>query len=43
LCPITEADLGDGIFPMEALLAAGGSFAIGSDSLASSSPIEELR
>jgi formimidoylglutamate deiminase len=43
LCPTTEANLGDGIFPMEALLAAGGSFAIGSDSHVSLSPIEELR
>ncbi|HEY0940868.1 MAG TPA: formimidoylglutamate deiminase [Steroidobacter sp.] len=43
LCPTTEANLGDGIFPMEALLAAGGVFAIGSDSHISLSPIEELR
>ena len=43
LCPTTEANLGDGIFPMEALLAAGGAFAIGSDSHISLSPIEELR
>lgn len=43
LCPTTEANLGDGVFPMEALLAAGGAFAIGSDSHISLSPIEELR
>jgi len=43
LCPTTEANLGDGIFPMEAMLAAGGAFAIGSDSHISLSPIEELR
>jgi formimidoylglutamate deiminase len=43
LCPTTEANLGDGVFPMEALLAAGGTFAIGSDSHISLSPIEELR
>lgn len=43
LCPTTEANLGDGIFPMEAWLAAGGAFAIGSDSHISLSPIEELR
>ena len=43
LCPTTEANLGDGIFPMEGLLAAGGAFAIGSDSHISLSPIEELR
>nr|WP_298719997.1 formimidoylglutamate deiminase [uncultured Steroidobacter sp.] len=43
LCPTTEANLGDGIFPMETLLEAGGAFAIGSDSHVSLSPIEELR
>lgn len=43
LCPTTEANLGDGSFPMETLLAAGGDFAIGSDSHISLSPIEELR
>ena len=43
LCPTTEANLGDGIFPMGELLAAGGAFAIGSDSHVSLSPIEELR
>ena len=32
LCPITEANLGDGIFPAGDLLALGGSFGIGSDS-----------
>jgi formimidoylglutamate deiminase len=32
LCPITEANLGDGIFPASAFRAAGGSFGIGSDS-----------
>jgi formiminoglutamate deiminase len=32
LCPITEADLGDGIFPAQAFLAAGGTFGIGTDS-----------
>lgn len=43
LCPTTEANLGDGIFPMETLLEAGGAFAIGSDGHVSLSPIEELR
>lgn len=43
LCPTTEANLGDGVFPLESLLAAGGAFAIGSDSHVSLSPIEELR
>src|SRR3546814_855828 len=32
LCPITEANLGDGIFPGEEFRAAGGRFGIGSDS-----------
>ena len=32
LCPITEADLGDGVFPGEAFLAAGGHFGVGTDS-----------
>jgi formimidoylglutamate deiminase len=32
LCPITEANLGDGVFPAEAFLAAGGHFGIGTDS-----------
>jgi formimidoylglutamate deiminase len=32
LCPVTEANLGDGIFPGSAYLAAGGAFGVGSDS-----------
>ena len=32
LCPITEANLGDGIFPAEAYLAASGRFGLGTDS-----------
>ncbi|GGJ35980.1 formimidoylglutamate deiminase [Sphingopyxis bauzanensis] len=32
LCPITEANLGDGIFPAIDYLAAGGRFGIGTDS-----------
>lgn len=32
LCPITEADLGDGVFPARAYLSAGGAFAIGTNS-----------
>jgi formiminoglutamate deiminase len=32
LCPLTEANLGDGIFPMSAYLAAGGQFGVGTDS-----------
>ncbi|MDH3966367.1 MAG: formimidoylglutamate deiminase [Rhodospirillales bacterium] len=43
LCPTTEANLGDGVFPAPAYLAGGGAFGIGSDSHISVSPIEELR
>ena len=43
LCPTTEANLGDGLFPLPAYLAAGGRFGIGSDSHISQSPVEELR
>ena len=43
LCPTTEANLGDGIFPASAFLGAGGRFGIGSDSHVSVSPLEELR
>ncbi len=43
LCPATEANLGDGIFPAPLYLAAQGRIAIGSDSHISVSPVEELR
>jgi len=43
LCPTTEANLGDGLFPLEAFLAEGGRFGIGSDSHISQSAVEELR
>ena len=43
LCPTTEANLGDGIFPGTAYRAAGGKFGIGSDSQVSLSVAEELR
>jgi len=32
LCPVTEANLGDGTFPAQTYLASGGRFGIGSDS-----------
>lgn len=32
LCPVTEANLGDGVFPAASFLAHGGRFGIGSDS-----------
>ncbi len=43
LCPATEANLGDGIFPLGRYLDAGGVFGIGSDSHVSVSMVEELR
>ncbi|MCC8362261.1 formimidoylglutamate deiminase [Lysobacter sp. A6] len=43
ICTTTEANLGDGLFPLRAFLEAGGSWGIGSDSHISVSPIEELR
>jgi formimidoylglutamate deiminase len=43
LCPTTEANLGDGIFPGVAFSRAGGRFGIGSDSQVSTSVAEELR
>jgi formimidoylglutamate deiminase len=43
LCPTTEANLGDGLFPAAAYLDAGGRWGIGSDSHISVSPIEDLR
>ena len=43
LCPTTEANLGDGIFPGVRYLKADGAIAIGSDSHISVSPAEELR
>jgi formiminoglutamate deiminase len=43
LCPVTEADLGDGLFPAESWLNAGGKFGIGSDSNLRVSVAEELR
>ena len=43
LCPTTEGNLGDGLFPLPAYLDAGGVLGIGSDSHISISPVEELR
>lgn len=43
LCPTTEANLGDGLFPLAAFIDAGGTLGIGSDSHISVSPVEELR
>jgi formiminoglutamate deiminase len=43
LCPITEANLGDGLFPAQAFLGAGGRFGVGSDSNVLIDVAEELR
>lgn len=43
LCPTTEANLGDGIFPARSFLDAGGMFGIGTDSHISISVAEDLR
>ena len=43
LCPITEANLGDGIFNGAEFLGAGGRFGVGSDSNIRISVAEELR
>ena len=43
LCPITEANLGDGIFDGAAWLARGGRFGVGTDSNVRISLAEELR
>ena len=43
LCPTTEANLGDGIFPAAEYLNAGGAWGIGSDSHATIDVAEELR
>ena len=43
LCPSTEANLGDGVFPLHDYLVDGGQIAIGSDSHISINPFEELR
>lgn len=43
LCPITEANLGDGIFPALRFLEAGGRIGIGTDSNILIDPAQELR
>jgi len=43
LCPSTEANLGDGSFPLRDYLGADGRWGIGSDSHVSVDPVEELR
>lgn len=43
LCPITEANLGDGVFPAVDYLSAGGRFGVGTDSNVQIGVAEELR
>lgn len=43
LCPATEANLGDGIFPAVDFMADGGTFGVGTDSHVATSVAEELR
>jgi formiminoglutamate deiminase len=43
LCPVTEANLGDGIFPAQEYLRFGGAFGIGTDSNILIDPAAELR
>lgn len=43
LCPTTEADLGDGLFPAQAWRLARGRYGVGSDSHAAVDPYAELR
>lgn len=43
LCPITEGNLGDGLFPAQAFLAEGGNWGVGSDSNVLIDATEELR
>ncbi|HVJ33519.1 MAG TPA: formimidoylglutamate deiminase [Terriglobia bacterium] len=43
ICPSTEANLGDGLFPAVGYAQQGGRFGIGSDSHVSLSVVEELR
>jgi formiminoglutamate deiminase len=43
LCPITEANLGDGLFPAQSFMDRGGRFGIGSDSNVLIDAAEELR
>jgi formimidoylglutamate deiminase len=43
LCPVTEASLGDGIFPAREFLGAGGQFGVGTDSNVLVGVTDELR
>ncbi len=43
LCPSTEGNLGDGIFPLREFQSFGGAWSIGTDSHIGLNPLEELR
>ena len=43
LCPSTEGNLGDGLFPLNEFLNQGGNWSIGTDSHVGLNPFEELR
>lgn len=43
LCPSTEGNLGDGIFPLRQFQSFGGAWSIGTDSHIGLNPLEELR
>lgn len=43
LCPSTEGNLGDGIFPLRRFQSFGGAWSIGTDSHIGLNPLEELR
>jgi len=43
LCPSTEGNLGDGIFPLRNYQSFGGKWSIGTDSHVGLNPLEELR
>lgn len=43
LCPSTEGNLGDGIFPLDQFQQLGGKWSIGTDSHVGLNPLEELR
>ena len=43
MCPSTEGNLGDGIFPLKKFLKLNGSWSIGTDSHVGLNPMEEIR
>lgn len=43
ICPMTEANLGDGVFPLAAFIKQKGNFAIGSDSHILINPFQEMQ